>query len=84
MVNLISSNGWNVPTKQMENHSRTWVYEGYRTIEANSINDALEYMEKHYTGIKDDVFNEKSLHWYNDSHRIDGKHYSFIVFKIRL
>lgn len=82
MAKLVSSGGWNVPTKMMESNVRPWIYEGYRTIEAETLEEAIEFMEKYYTGVKDDVFYEKSKHWYNPCHyTYDTNKYSFIAFK---
>jgi hypothetical protein len=81
MANLLRSGGWNVPTKQMESRVKPWVYEGYRTIEANSFDEAIEFMDENYTGVHDDIFNEKSKYWYNPCHKLSGLEYSFIVFK---
>lgn len=81
MAKLVRCGGWNVPTKQMESKIRPWTYEGYRTIEANSLHEAIEFMDKYYTGVHDDIFNEKSKHWYDSCHHIDGLEFSFIVYK---
>lgn len=75
----IAGNGWNTAYTEQHKHISERISDGYRTIKAETIHNAIEYMNTHYTGIQDSGLRCMASVWYEPCHRVDSHRFSFIV-----
>lgn len=76
----IRGNGWNLPTKLWKAPKEVRIEEGYRTIQANSIKDANQYMKDNYLREIDSMDGNEIISFKNCHHNKNNE-YSYIVLK---
>ncbi len=81
MATEIRHNGWNLPTKLEKVPKMERIEEGYRTIQASSINEANKFMLDNYNKIEIDWFYGNVQISFNNCHYNKGIEYSYIVTK---
>ncbi len=77
----IRHNGWNLPVKMWNIPVNERIEHGYRTIKAESIEEANKFMLDIYNKIDNDIFYGEVKISFNECHYINGNEYSYIVTK---
>ena len=83
MAKEIRGNGWNLPTRQWELPTNEQVQQGYRTVKAESLEEATQFMKENYDNkMQTRSFGKVHYTSFNPCHHHDHREgsYSFIVF----